>query len=95
MDPPPELSTDLTDLYASIEICIRLHLYHREDIYPRLVRWAIAVLNAHGCSAQLIAQSVGDRPPEKQWWAVRTLLPESALYALERHLKAKNSHQGS
>lgn len=52
----------------------------------RLTAWAVAAAEAGGTPQQEVLGFLGSCPSDKKWWAVRQLLPESALRALERKL---------
>jgi hypothetical protein len=53
---------------------------------PRVLKYAIASCVHHGLSSEFINRVLAKTPPEKHWYRLRTLLPESALYLLEGKL---------
>jgi hypothetical protein len=55
---------------------------------PRVMKWAIASCIKAGVSELFITALLEKTPSERHWRAVRTHLPESALYVLDGKLDA-------
>lgn len=54
---------------------------------PRLLFYAVASLQAAGMSDEKIAAHLDRYPRERHWRILRQLLPEDALYSLDRKLQ--------
>lgn len=54
---------------------------------PRLLFYAVACLQASGMSSDQIAAHLDRHPRERHWWVLRQLLPEDAIYSLDRKLQ--------
>jgi hypothetical protein len=55
---------------------------------PRVMKWAIASCIKAGVSESFITALLEKTPPERQWRAIRTHLPEAALHVLDGKLDA-------
>jgi hypothetical protein len=55
---------------------------------PRVMKWAIASCIKSGVSESFLTGLLEKTPPDRQWRAVRTHLPESALHVLDGKLDA-------
>lgn len=53
---------------------------------PRVLKWAIAVCIKNGTPTEFMNALIEKTPPERQWWAVRAHLPDSAFYVLDGKL---------
>lgn len=88
---------DLPDVLFDIEIalerlgwiaierrgCVRQVLLRE----PRLVFWAIGCLEKANKTPEQIAAYLEGKSVERHWWLLRQLLPDEALYALDRKLQ--------
>lgn len=52
----------------------------------RVLSWAIAVLERNGWATETIFAHLSRYPVEKNWWAIKQLLPDEALEVLDRKL---------
>lgn len=55
---------------------------------PRVLKWAIAVCIKSGIPEAFITALLEKSPHDRQWRAIRTHLPESALHVLDGKLDA-------
>lgn len=77
--------SDLSEVLARVQVKRIRAAHYFPDIDGRLLRWGVAVVEQSGWGA-VVPPLMGDRSPQGQWWVVRSLLPDSAIWALERKL---------
>ncbi len=86
--------SDLSEVLARVQVKRVRAAHYYPDIDQRLMRWGVAVVERSGLGVTL-HRLRGDRTPQRQWWVVRSLLPDAALWALERKLDGLLESQGN
>jgi hypothetical protein len=76
-------SSDLSEVLTRIKIQVGRLTPQNKD---RLSRWSQSIIERSGFPPAQLQELLDSRGGDRQWWLLRQLLPNEALWALDRKL---------